>query len=530
MLLSQALNPRAEATWSPLDDRWYTSDITTMGDAGVAVSGETILRCSTVLAAVRWKAEAFASTVPYVREDLGNGRKKDTPDHYAQVLLLNPNTWQTWFEWAHLQGLRLTIWGNSPNIIRDGKARMELWPTNPWTFRLVGQRSDGGLTYEYTDERGEKKTVQQEKVLHFRGLSTDGMMGSPTYQLIRNAVSIALAAERHQGTFLRKGSRLSGLLVPAAPLNKEQGKELRESVNVDLGGSSNTGTFGILPHGVDLKPITVNHREGQFAELADRQVGEVLRAIGVPGVVVGWMGDKTSTYASAEAFFEKGGIRHCLLPFCKNLQARAEKALLPDGDRHYIRFDFTELEQINTKDRFEANLKAAGGPWMSRNEIRGSEDFNPDPDPAMDKVLVPSNMPPAGEEPATEDRTPPPPGAAPAQKPAPDEEARQKLAAFAAHNAGEIVRREVSSVMGGSGRGAAERFAKDAEGWRAWVAKYYEEHVALVARKMQMSESLAREYCDAQAAELLAGGAKVVEGWEETVPARLAALALRKES
>lgn len=529
--------PRASVSWSVLDDRWY-QDLGLRSDAGLALNADTIFRCGVVLAAVRFLADAWAMCPPNVGVRTADSRTMD-PRHYAQRVLRNPNAWQTGFRWRHVNMTWATTWGNSYNRILGGRSAFveELRPIHPSRCRVVDQRSDGSLVYEYTPVTGPAQRLGQEEVLHFRGISLDGLSGAPMYALIRNAVGIALLAERHTSTFLKKGSRLAGLLVPTGAMEATQRTALRDSWNEAFGGSENTGTVGVLPFGVSFTPVASDNQKAQLLELRDFQVGDALRFLGVPGVVVGY-GEKTATYASAKEFFESGGIKHCVLPWVTNFEQEAEKALLVEGDDHYIKYNLDVLLRANTKDRFEALFKAIGRPWMSVNEGRRIEDMNPDDDPASDEIARPVNMDATGSEPEepepepTDGAPPAPPKPRPPVKPPPDdgeEDARLIRSAwqFATDAAARVVRREVATIKGSNGsRGAAVRFAGDSAAWRAWVEDFYEKHAAHVAAALHMPEPRARAYAAQQREALLAGGLATVELWEETVTPRLAALAL----
>lgn len=537
-MLAEAFNPTPRAsTPSPLSDFWYrdpqTGFMLERGENGIALSAETILNCGTVLAAVRFRGDSWAMCPPSTYRKTSRGREED-PTHYSQVVLRNPNRYQTGNRWRHLNGVWMGTWGNAYNEILGGPMAFaqELRPLHPMWTSVADQRADGSLLYVVRQPGQAERRLGQEQILHFRDLSTDGISGVAIYKLIRTVVGIALLAERHAATFLRKGARLSGLLVPSKPLDQKERTDLRESANTTMGGASNTGTFGILPFGVDLKPISNTNREAQFAELSDQAVGAILRFLGVPGVVVGYA-DKTATYASAEAFFEKGGIKHCVLPIITNVEAEEEKALLLRGDGRQIKHNLDVLLRANTKDRYEALFKAIGGPWMSRNEGRRIEDLNEDPDPEMDRILTPVNMVPELPEPEAPEPPSPPSGTpmAPPAGASPDEEEEDEEANAAALKArarwlaqsaaAQVVRREIAAVTE-----KAPKYARNPDGWREWVAAYYDRHAAHVTKALDVPAAAARSYCDAQAADLLAGGAGVVASWESKVTPRLAALAL----
>lgn len=534
-LLAAAFNPRPKATWAPDDDRWYAKDLSgwvqERGEGGIPLSAESILRCGTVLAAVRFRGDSWAMCPPSTYRKTPTGRVEE-PEHYSQQVLRHPNLWQTGNRWRHVQGVWLATWGNAYSEIRSGASSFaeELWPIHPSIIDVVDQRNDGSLIYLQRRPNATERRLDQAQVLHFRDISTDGFRGLPMYRLIRNVVSIALLAERHASTFLQKGSRIAGLLVPSNPLDPIKRKELRDSVNEDFGGWQNTGTLGVLPYGIDLKQIASTNRESQFAELSDAMIGAILRFLGVPGVVVGYA-DKTATYASAKEFFESGGIKHCVLPILTNVEAEEEKALLLRGDGRQIKHNLDVLLRANTKDRFAALYQAIGGPWMTVNEGRRIEDLNEDADPRHDEILTPSNMSPELNAPDAPDGSMPPEDGPPTppQKPRPvlpaEDDAPDASGAllrqYAHDNAVRVVRREIATIVA-----KAPRFARNGDGWRAFVLETYENHVNHVAQVMRVPESSARGYCDRQAAALLARGAGAVEAWEKEIPPQLAALAL----
>jgi HK97 family phage portal protein len=575
--------PRAEG-WSVTDDRWYTRDLSGF-IGGVAVSAETMMRCSTVFAAVRFKAAAWAMCPPSTYRKTSRGRE-EVASHPSQRVLRNPNPRQTDWRWRELMGVWMSTFGNAycravpgPESFAD-----QLWPMHPDVIRVVDQRPSGTLIYEYAPLGKPKETIGGERVLHFQDLSMDGISGMPMYKLIRNVVSIALLAERHEETFLKKGARVAGLIVPASPLTKEQRTDLKESINSDFGGVAQTGSLGILPHGVDLKPLSLGGRLEQRAELTDQNIGSILRFLGVPGVAIGWQGDKASTYASAE-YFGGSAVTHSILPLLTNVEAEEGKFLLPVGSDLYVRHNLDVLLRASAEERYKAYGSALGSaPWLTVNEIRMTEDFDADPDPRHDEIRIPANLtPPAPDSPTPEPaprralphddggqsddaaRLLPEPVAAivadqvaqrvreavvgvstyalrlPGGSRLPEEpliaqdeiadvrsdlarmEADAKLRQYAEDNAARVVRREVAAIAA-----KAPKFSRDKDGWRAWVLETYAKHAAHVAEVMRISADDARVYCDGQVNALLAHGASVAETWDAEATPRLIALALRE--
>jgi phage portal protein BeeE len=220
-------SPRADVTWAPLDDRWYSGDVGEWmagNDTGIYLGADTIFRCSTVLAAVRFKAQAVAVCSPQTFIHLPGGRRQADPEHYSQQVLRRPtkSNWLTSYEWTMLNVTWLSTWGNAYSRVVAGQRAFaeELLPLHPAHMKPIDQRADGSLVYEYTPPMRAREVLGEDEVLHYRELSLDGLNGLAIYQLIRNVVGIALLAERHVASFLRKGSRLAGVLVPAAPTDR----------------------------------------------------------------------------------------------------------------------------------------------------------------------------------------------------------------------------------------------------------------------------------------------------------------------
>lgn len=531
-LLAHAIEPRAASAidTSPIADFWY-GPAGMESDAGIYVGPDTMMRCGTALAAVRFLADSIAMSPPHTfRRAMVDGREARIRDreHYTHRVLRRPNAWMSGWRWRHLQMVHLMMYGNAFNRIIGGTRAFveELRPLHPSRMRVIDQLSDGSLLYEYQNPRTNTfERLGQSDVLHFRGLSADGFSGAEMYRLIRNAVGVALVAEKHVASFLKKGTRLSGVLVHPSTMEPEAEDRAIAGWNRAYAGADNVGAVALLQGGMEFKPLSVDAKQAQLFELRDQQVGEILRFLGVPGVVVGFA-DKTATYASAEAFFEKGGIKHSVLPWITNLEAEIEQALLMEDAEHFVKFNLDALLRASTRDRYEAMSKAIGRPWMSPNEGRAQEDMNPDPDPDMDRVYASNQPQPAEPDPPEpeDDDEPPPAPPPPADGGEGDDQARRMARQFAADAAARVVRREINALR--NQKTLALAAASDPAGWRDWVSRYYERHADHVAEALHLPAPKARAYAEAQAAELLSEGLIAASSWEDRVVPQLAALAL----
>jgi len=509
-------------SWDQYDERWFSDGLGMGLGESVIVGPRTMFLCDVVLGAIRFIADAFAVCPPQVfRKTMNDGREAQS-FHRVQRTLRNPNAWQTGFEWRQLQQVHLNTYGNSYNRIFDnGSTPAELWPIDPWRIKVEDQLSDGRLVYSYRPKVGAPERLTQDSVLHFKNLSFDGFSGMETWALIRNAVSIALAVQRHELTFMKKGLRVAGVLVPDGPPADGQAAKVKQSWDQAYGGSEQTGSVAVLPYGFKFQPLASDNEKGQVIELGNAQVESILRSLGVPGVVVGYQGDKSSTYASADAFFEKGGIKHCIFPRVVSFEQREEKELLNEAEADYfIKHNLDVLTRPSTKDTFDILVKARGGPIMSLNEARRIIDLNPDPD--GDEVLKPSNM--------TGDQGQPEPVPAPEPPAVPRRRAMEFLpepsaAQFISDAAARVVRRELTAI-----KDRAPQAGRDPAAWKEWVRAYYGRHAAHVADVMHIEEAAAEEYAAAQRDALLERGLIAAQDWDGEAAGRLVALAQTRSS
>lgn len=123
--------------------------------------------------------------------------------------------------------------------------------------------------------------------------------------------------------------------------------------------------------------------DAQHLETRDHQIEEVCRFFGVIPLVIGYSGDKTSTYASAEAMFTADRAQ-TKDPWYTRIQESADVNLLTEAERksgYYWKFNANGLMRAQAKDRSEYFAKALGSggspAWMTQDEIRMIEDLDP---------------------------------------------------------------------------------------------------------------------------------------------------------
>jgi HK97 family phage portal protein len=534
------------SSWPPGDPRWYES-LGTRSDAGIAINPEIALTIGVIYRAINVLAHAVATVPLVIFKNLGEGKQERAPDHpQYEMLHDSPNVWMTSFALRHLIVSRSILWGNFYAQLMPGRGGIgSLIPLEPSTTRVVDQLSEGRLLYVTQDKtesggfQPERRLIQDD-VFHVRGFSMDGKTGLPLTKFARNAMGLALAAEKHGSMFMRRGAQFSGLLTTPGSMEQPVREANEKAWNKAHGGLAGSGAVPLLEGGMEFKATSSTNRDSQWLEARDFQIAELgPRFLGVPGLLCGYP-DKTATYASAQemrqVFVDTG-----VMPLTDNIRAELNKNVVVGAPgEYYADFVLEGLLRADIKTRYESHRTAIMTGWESRNEVRRLEGLNPGPE-ALDEFFEPLNLGIAGEE-------PPEPKTVPGQRPGvpapkgpqqPDDSegdqgegdqqqaaALTRLRAIAERQAQRLVRREIDAIAGSGGKlGAARRFAADAKGWGKWLDEFYAEHAKTVSESLRVPWDVAHAYAEGHRAALVASCA-VVETFEAEAVPRLVALAI----
>jgi HK97 family phage portal protein len=553
-VLSRAFGMRAAADEvDPADEKWWGSGGTVRheSEAGPWVTPETAMRVSTVFACVRVLSTMVASLPLPVLRRLANGGFEEARSHpLYRVLHDQPNNQQTSFDWRAMEQAHLMLRGNGYNLIVPGRRGFadQIVPLHPdrilpeynagdgrWmpaeTAAMTGSGRMRYVQLRGPDGQSTPRELPEEDVFHIKGpFSINGLVGVSVLYYMADAVGLARAAESFGARFYRDGVGGKIFVMHPGELDDEGEKRLRKTLNETLGGLSNMHKVGLLEEGMKAERLGLTQEDAQFLESRAFQVEDLLRFMGIPGVLVGHP-DKTATFASAEAFF-MSFITHTMGPWLTNWEQAISKDLILAEDAYYV--DFVEDDLLKgdsaARSAFYRVMVELG--IFTRNEVRKLEKRNPLP--GLDEPLTPKNM--GGAEPA-----PSPPGAPkPAPPPGDDEDEqdterqeerreqrrqrnrerssrRQRIVDKAAAR---LVRKEMAAIQKW-----APRYASDPAGWSRWVETFYAKHKDLVLDTLCLEEGVAAAYAQEQQAALLQAGVSVVETWPDTRAAQLARLA-----
>ena len=358
---------------------------------GVQVSEDNALTFSAVYAAVRIISETIASIPLNVYQADGETRVKAVGHPVQDLLAKAPNSVSSTFTFREAMASNLVLHGNAYAKIEMNAAGRPtaLIPLNP--MKVEVKVIDGEKVYVFD----EKHTYLDYEMLHFVGLSFNGLIGKSPLSMAREAVAIGLAAQEYGARFYSNGANAGGVITAPGRLNTEVVKRLRESWNRAQSGLGSSHSTAILEEGMKYEKIGLDPEAAQFLQSRKFQVNEIARIFRIPPSYLADL-ENSSTRANTEQQAIQF-VRDCITPYVRRMEVELNRKLFREDEPNlYAYFTMEGLMRGDQKARYEAYAVARNWGWLSVNDIRDLENLNPVE--GGDIYLQPLNMQRAGED------------------------------------------------------------------------------------------------------------------------------------
>jgi len=361
--------------------------------SGVAVSVESSLKVTAVLACVRVLSEGIAQLPLKLYQERDDGVKQIAKSHpLYKKLWRRPNGFQTSFEWRESKMLHACLTHGGFDIIsRNGVGEvLEFLPVMPGQVRVI-QSADYSVSYEISNGAGTRRSYPKASILHLKGPSWNGFSGLEAIIQAREAIGLSIAAEESLARLYSNGARPSGLLSTDSKLEPANLDKIKRAFQEGYAGLQNAFRTIVLDAGMKFSQMSMSPVDSQTHESRKHQIEEICRVFRVFPQMIGY-GDKTSTYASAEQFF-MAHVTHTLMPWIERFEQMLAVQLLTEEELdagYFPKFSVAALLRGDAKSRAEYYASGILNGWMTRNESRKLEDL--DPLDGLDEPLVPMNM------------------------------------------------------------------------------------------------------------------------------------------
>lgn len=359
------------------------------GGGGETWSGAIVTPRTALMNSVVWRCVDLISgslaMLPWALERVEpGGRRVEDLAHPLSALLARPNGWQTDYEFRRL----LQYWvltrdgGAVAYLVRSRGVVTGLWPVHPDRVTCE-QLDDMSLRYTISRKDGSRLVCGSEDVLHLRALSTDGVDSLAPANQARQAIGLAVQAEKAAARLFRNGVMVGGILSAKNKLSKESREDLKLQLETLYSGADNANKWLVTDGDMTAAQRGASASDNQHAEARAMQVEEILRFFGVPRPLA--MVDETSWGSGVEqlaTLFVRFGLSQW---FTAWEQALARSCLRPEERRRYrIAIDENYLLRGTIKDQADYFAKALGSGgsagWLTPNEVREQGGWGTRPD------------------------------------------------------------------------------------------------------------------------------------------------------
>ena len=376
--------------------------------SGTDISITTALQVPAFYRGVMVIADGVAQLPVEIYRQLPSGKGSEPAvDHPLYDLLLHQaSELQDAFQFYTTILMHAAATGNSVSykVVVNGETR-ELIPIRPENTDIDIVSPLMRKQFRVGFETGQTATLGAEEVFHLSGPGWRSFKGLDPSLIGREALGLARATEESQARLHSNGLRPSGMFSPEGrTLSPEQVDRLRTQVQETYAGLQNAMKVIVSSGQMKYTPFTMTGVDSQHLETRKHQIEEICRVLGVFPIMVGHAGDQSPTFASAEAFFD-AHVRYTLQRWVKAMQSAIMTQLLTKEERregYFVRIDTSELTRGSLEARtryYQAALGTNSNPgWLTPNEVREDDGWNPVEESTLDEVWQPATMSPASQQ------------------------------------------------------------------------------------------------------------------------------------
>lgn len=377
---------------------------------GIDINDSSAMACTAVYAAVRLLSETIGSLPGHVMRLTDTGKDKALSHPLYPIIHEQANPEQTAMEWRETAMCHLLLRGNHFSEKQtDGAGRVvALWPIHPDRVRIEREGTTGPLVYLVkVPPSNTEVRLGPDRMLHLRGMGSNGITGFSPLAIGRQALGLALAAQEYGARLFKNDTKPGGILEHPTKLSKPAYDRLKASIEQEHQGLTNAHRMMILEEGMKWHQIGINPDDAQFLESRKFSVTEIARLFNIPPHFLRDLERATFSNIEQQAI---EFVVYTLRPWLVRLEQRLKIELLSDSDRvtHFIQFKVDGLLRGDIQSRFQAYQVAKQNGWLNADEIRDLEDLNPLPDGQGQDYWQPVNLGVVGAmpEPQPTDRRP----------------------------------------------------------------------------------------------------------------------------
>lgn len=367
---------------------------------------------------VRFLAETLAGLPRAVYRRVGESRLKDQSHPVTRLLSRKINSVSRPFTVFETLYHHAIVWGNGYLFVqRDSSfAPIGLLNVNPeivtpfvsdgakWYWLDVGTSKipEGVTAVEIEGRRG--VVIPDTDMIHVAVLGFDGIRGYPLVQLMRTALSVGKAAERHAEKYFRSGSVMRGTIEVPGRLTDEQKAAMRESLRQFKGVDGNSAyDYMILEASAKLNNAVIPNETSQLIENRRFTVVEVAQMLGVNPIFLYDLG--RATWGNSEQMGVEV-VKYSLTSWIEKTEEELSAKLLAEEEQDagaYVRINVDGLLRGDQASRTQNIVTLVNNGLVTPNWAAAVLDLPPlGPDGDKLRIPVAVSQPLENNEPASD--------------------------------------------------------------------------------------------------------------------------------
>jgi HK97 family phage portal protein len=335
---------------------------------GDGVTFERALQLSVVFSIIRVISEDLAS-LSYNIIHNKDGENLIDKDYYLNRLINKPNEISSGFHFREAMAM---------NVVGRGNAYGRIYWDNRGRAAEIEQIENDRVQVEVTRVNGRKQIfyhiagdsmpLMAYEMLHYKGLSTDGVVGLSPISILRNTIGENISAQEFSQEFYDGGARLSGVLTADGVLSDEAYHRLITTWREKHEGR-NAQKTALLEGGVNYQPISLSPVDADILKTRTFGIEEIARPFRVPLHMVQQLANSTNNNIEHQGLEY---VKYCLRPWAKRFEVEDNtKLILPkDQSKQYFEFNMESLLRGDTAARVEYLSKMFNIGVYSQDDIR----------------------------------------------------------------------------------------------------------------------------------------------------------------
>ncbi len=366
------------------------------------ISGKNSLKEITIYTCIKILAETMSKLPLKIFQD-SNGTRKAKEHYLYSMLKLRPNQYMSTSDFWKCVETQRNIYGNAyvwidrANVGRKAGTILGLYPLDSSKIKIyvdnVGLiNGSNKVWYVYTDNLGKQYRIESTDILHFKGLTSDGIVGINPIETLRNSIENAKSSSTFLNNSYKNGMQTKGIIQYVGDLNPKAEQTFREKFEDMSNGLKNANRVSLLPIGYQYQPISLKMTDAQFLENTNLTIRQLTAAYGIKLHQVNDL-QKASYASTSEA--NKEFYTDTLLGILNMYEQELVYKLFTSTeikDGYYFKFNADVILRADIKTRYEAYRVAIQSGFMTPNEVRKLEEL--EPKEGGDQLLVNGTMTP----------------------------------------------------------------------------------------------------------------------------------------